>query len=282
MKPLPIVAVSSFARPAPEQPDSLRELVKAVCPHVPRRINRLIELGLMGAHRCVTGRPLPEDTAIYMAFTSGCIADSAALVQEVARGQPPMPVTFINVSSNMAGFYIAASLGLHSGNQVVSSNDFAWESALELAMLGTDCGRGLLLGAVEECAWPLAEHRERLGLAPGAAILETSQWLLADRAAAAPIAMLYWIRRFGDDAALKEFLRQPSWPKTTQIRVSDAQTASATERLGLEVQREIPDGHTGAPAALSCTRFIEARGGSLLHLNRGRSGQWCALHLTTA
>jgi hypothetical protein len=275
MTPLPIAAVSSFAQIATETPASLREQVKALCPRAPRRINRLTELGLIGAQRCVLGRELPLDTAVYMAFTSGCIADSVALVRDVVRGTPPMPVTFINVSSNMAGFYIASSLGLHSGNQVVSCNDFAWEAALELAMLSP--ARGLLLGAVEECAWPLAEHRERLGLPPGAPLLETSHWLLADREIESPIATLQWLRRFSGDAALFEFLGQQSWPRDTLLNVQNADGAQIAQKLGLKLNSSDSAGHSGMPAALACVRFIEQLpGAGLLHLNRGRDGAWYA------
>lgn len=282
MKPLPITAVSSLAQIAAETPLSLREQVKALCPRAPRRINRLTELGLLGAQRCVQGQTLAPETPIYMAFTSGCIADSLALVRDVIRGQPPMPVTFINVSSNMAGFYIASSLNLHSGNQVVSCNDFAWEATLELALLGAS--RSLLLGAVEECAWPLAEHRERMSLPPDAPMLETSHWLLADRESTSPIATLQWLRRFYDDAELSEFLGRQSWPRATLLSLQNVPNpADLALKPGLKQWTPESAGHTGMPAALACMQFIEQRPGpALLHLSRGRSGAWYAVYLTSS
>ena len=280
MKPLPIVAASSFAQVASATPENLRERVKQLCPRVPRRVNRLVELGLIGAHQCVKARALLEDTAIYMAFTSGCVADSVALVQDVARGQMPMPVTFINVSSNMAGFYIAASLNLHSGNQVVASNDFAWEAALELAMLGAP--RALLLGAVEEAAWPLNEHRSRMSLAPDEPILESSHWLLADHEEKSPLASVQWLRRFNNDSALDEFLRGQRWPENIELNVQNADAARLSKQLGLKLTEPGIAGYTGMAAAQACTRFVEKKsGGSLLHLNRGRGGAWYAMYLTT-
>lgn len=286
MTPLPIAAVSSLAQVAEETPLSLREQVKTLCPRAPRRINRLTELSLIGAHRCVQryeeGRQLPPDTPVYMAFTSGCIADSVALVQDVVRGAPPMPVTFINVSSNMAGFYVASSLGLHSGNQVVSCNDFAWEATLELALLNPT--RGLLLGAVEECAWPLTEHRRRLGLPPGAPLLETSHWLLADRKIKSPLATLQWLRRFHDEAALFEFLGGQSCPRDTLLNVHNAQnSAQIAQRLGLTLGAPASGGYTGTPAAMACVRFIEQRPApALLHLSRSRDGAWYGLYLVAS
>ncbi len=289
MTPLPIAAVSALvqlAADSPNGPQNLREQVKALCPRAPRRVNRLTELSLIGAQRCVQGLQLPPDTPIYMAFTSGCIADSVALVQDVIRGQAPMPVTFINVSSNMAGFYVASSLGLHSGNQVVACKDFAWEATLELALLSPT--RGLLLGAVEECAWPLAEHRERMSLPPGAPMLETSHWLLADREIKSPIASLQWLRRFNSDTALFEFLGQQPFARNTLLNVQGADPAQVAQKLGLkphvyENPANESRAYTGMPAALACISFIEQQqGAGLLHLNRSRDGAWYALYFTAS
>jgi len=281
MKPLPITGVASLARVAGEAPASLREAIRALCPAAPRRVNRLIEWGLLGAHTCVQGHALPPDTDIYMAFSSGCVADSVALVKNAVRDQPTMPVTFINVSSNMAGFYVASSLGLHSENQVVASRDFSWEAALELAMLNTADRRGLLVGAVEEAVWPLAEHRERLGLAPGAPVLESSQWLLVSRESTAPIATLQWIRRFPDDAALAQFLAAAPPAAGTALWVEGDDPARWQSRAGLPLAEGLaPEGHTRLPAALACCRFVaQRRAGALLHLHRGRAGAWYALRL---
>lgn len=281
-RPLPITGVASLALAAGDAPTSLREPLRALSPSAPRRINRLIELGLLGAHTCVRGHTLPSDTDIYMAFSSGCVADSVALVKNAVRDQPTMPVTFINVSSNMAGFYVAASLGLHSENQVVAARDFSWEAALELAILNTADRRGLLIGAVEEAVWPLPEHRERLGLAPGTPLLESSQWLLVSREATQPLAWLHWVRRFNDDDALAAFLAAAPAPAGTRLWVNGADADAWSPRAGLALASGLaPEGHTGLPAALACCRFVrEGRGGALLHLHRGGAGNWCAMLIT--
>jgi len=286
MNPLPIVAAASFETPAGAQPLPLRTELKRVCANPPRRINRLIELSLIGAHRCVGGRALHPDTPIYMAFASGCIADSVGMVRDATRGQPPMPVTFINVSSNMAGFYVASSLGLHSGNQVVSARGFPWEAMLELALLGGAKDRGLLMGAVEECAWPLPEHRERLGLPEDCKLLETSHWLLADREAKAPMALLHDVRQFADDAALRAYIGARRWPEGSELSAdgfAGDELAALAQSAGLQLHAGLAeDTYAGLPAALACCRFVEqVRGCTLLHVTRARHGAWAAVHLET-
>jgi hypothetical protein len=285
MKPLPIAAVALVTLEASEAPRSLREDLRTVCPNAPRRLNRLIELALIGAHRCAAGRALDPRTAIYMACTHGCIADAVTLVSDVVRGQPAMPVTFINVSSNMAGFYVASTLGLHSGNHVGSANEFAWEATLALACASHG---PVLLGAVEECAWPLDAHRVRLDLPRGASVLETSQWLLADPAATAPIAWLEAVRHFPDTPALLAHLRANPPRAPVRVQVSGPSDAGALAEIattaGLAVHTaSAPAGQTGMPAALHCLEFIEAgEPGTLLHLSAAQSGAWYLVALRRA
>ncbi len=287
MKPLPIAAVAGYAMEAGETPTNLREDLRAACPAAPRRINRLIELSLIGAHRCAANRKLDARTAIYMACTHGCISDAVTLVRDTVRGVPTMPVTFINVSSNMAGFYVASTLGLHSGNHVGSANEFAWEATLELAR----ASRGpVLVGAVEECAWPLDAHRVRLDLARGAVVLETSQWLLADPAAENPCAWFEDLRRYASTAALLEALRASPPAAGTRLQVSGPADAGAlagiTAATALVPQAALaPSGHTGMPAALQCLGFIEdprEAGKTLLHLSAAHSGAWYLLKIRRA
>lgn len=281
---MPIAAIGAFAQEATDVATPLREALRAACPQAPRRLNRLIELALIGAHRCASGRALDPRTAIYMACTHGCLGDAVDLVANVVRGAPTMPVTFINVSSNMAGFYVASTLGLHSGNHVGSSNDFAWEATLALACAS---GNPALIGAVEEAAWPLDAHRVRLELARGASVLETSQWLLLEPDAGSRIGMLTQVEHHSNTKSLLESLREAPPAAGTRLQVSGAHDAGALAEIesasGLKVHPAfVPEGHTGMPAALHCLGFLnEASAGSrLLHLSAARSGAWYSIGLS--
>jgi hypothetical protein len=284
MKPLPIAAAGSYAELAGPLPADLRTPLRAVCPNAPRRVNRLIQLALIGAHRCVAGRVLPSDTPIYMAFTNGCIADSVESVAQVVQGRPPMPVAFINISSNMAGFYVAGSLGLHSGNQVIASRDFAWEAALEMAMLGSAHCRGLLVGSAEECAWPLEAHRERIGVGPGTPLLEASHWLLADRTLDNPPAVIHWVRRFASLDEARQQLRAEALPAPARLAVGstlEAEAAALAASLDRPLWRPVAAGFSGLQSAAVCCEFIGRERGALLYLNRGADGACYALLIST-
>ena len=179
-RPLPVRAAGGFAVAAGATPADLRAPLKAVCPLAPRRIGRFTELTLNGALRALDGLRPPADTPVWLATGSGYVAATAALIEALqVHAQSPMPVDFINVSGNAAGFYLAQLLGFSGQAHAVSSLPFAFESALELAAREL-CRRGGagLVGGVDECAWPLAQHSRRLGVPVERSLGEGSHWLL--------------------------------------------------------------------------------------------------------
>lgn len=275
-RPLKIAAASTALLRAVEAPTPLRERLRTVLAAPPRRVSRVIELALLGAHQCMQGRRAEAHCPLYMAVTHGCVADAVSLVTTVARGGLPMPVGFINLSSNMPGFYVAATLGIHGSNQSVAADDFSFEGALELASLGREHRAQALIGAVEECAWPLAEHRARLGLAPDRALTEASHWLFVDQQADRPQATVQWVRRHADVATARDALARASWPGGTRLALGGSLRGAAAEwarALGLEVAADAGDAHSGQWTAYRICRFAETRPApALLHVSAGASG----------
>lgn len=276
MSALKVAGVASLLLPATEPPAPLREQVRAVVPDPPRRISRIIELSLIGAHRCMHGRRAEPHCPLYLALTHGCVADGVSLVTTVARGGLPTPVGFINLSSNMAGFYVAATLGVHGPNQAVAADEFSLECALELADLGPGHGGQALIGAVEECAWPLAEHRARLGLPPDRPLTESSHWLFLDQACAEPIATVQWVRRYPDAAAALAALRSDSWAAGTRLALNaglQGDAAAWSRATGLDFLPDDRDFHCGQWTAYRICRFIQERPApALLHVSANASG----------
>lgn len=283
MRALKVAAASTLLLPATEPAEPLRARVREVVRDPPRRISRIIELSLIGAHRCLHGRRADPHCPLYLALTHGCVADGVALVTTVARGGLPTPVGFINLSSNMAGFYVAATLGVHGPNQAVAADDFSLECALELAALGPGHGGQALIGAVEECAWPLAEHRARLALAPDRALTESSHWLFLDQACPDPVATVQWVRRYADAPAALAALRRERWPAQARLALGAGLQAAAGEwsaATGLAFQPDEGDFHCGQWTAYRIGRFIEQRTSpALLHVSAGADG-CCAIYVT--
>jgi len=177
---LGILGAAAVGWPAQPEPRPVRDLLKQVCPRAPRRVNRYIELALLGAWQCAAGRALQTDCALWLGSGRGYAGDTANLLESVLiRGEAPMPVEFINVSGNAAGFYVAQLLGLSGRNSTIAAGPASFEAALVLAAAGVAARGGqALVGGVDECAYPLAHHRVRLGLGEEAVVGEGSSWLL--------------------------------------------------------------------------------------------------------
>jgi hypothetical protein len=163
---------------------SLKDAVKEATGASLRRINRLIQLALVGAGRCAREVKLAPDCGLYLSSGQGALQDSVdVFTQMFVDGQAPKPISFVNTLSNTSCFYVAKTLGLSGRNQFVSSSALPFESALSLALL--DLSRGCiaqaLVGGVDECVLPLADHRKRLRTAADAPLGEGSHWLCLGR-----------------------------------------------------------------------------------------------------
>jgi hypothetical protein len=115
-------------------------------------------------------------------FTTGQgnISQVAKVTQQIFKEhEPPMPFDFMHITNNMAPFYVAQGLGLTSSNLTIAHRAFPFETAMDLAAFQTRlCNTPCLIGTVDECAFPLSEHRQRLALPPGTPLAEGSHWLL--------------------------------------------------------------------------------------------------------
>jgi hypothetical protein len=206
-----IVAAGSFGHEVAGEPPPLKELAREATGVSVRRIGRFVQLALIGAGRCVSGRTLPPETATY--FTSGrgdLEVTLDVLVPMCERGQPPTPFAFVNTVGNSTCFHVAQIFGVRGRSQFVTSRYGPLESALRLAALDMAYGgvRTALVGSADLCTAPLAAHRARVGIAEGTPVGEASHWFLlsADEAWGAPLGVVRSVRSFADDAALRQHL----------------------------------------------------------------------------
>lgn len=209
-QPLPVTAVASLTLTGEAGPEPLDALLtEATGGRRFRRINRFVQLALIGAHRCRRADTVdwPAHQPIILTTGQGGVADTAEMVEAVvAEGRPPMPFHFINLVGNMAGFHVASSLGAVSTNTAVSRMDFPLESAL--SVVAQEYGRTgcALLGAVDELAWPLAAHRRRLGVGEAVPVGEGSHWLRLG-GDTPPLGWIEEVRYLEDDSALLAYAR---------------------------------------------------------------------------
>ncbi len=105
-------------------------------------MNRFILLALIGARKCIHGRSIAADTAVYLTTEHGNLGETATVLDEIyAAHSLPKPFSFINTMSNTAAFYLAQNLGTRGRNITVSSQCLSFERGLDLACSGFCRGR---------------------------------------------------------------------------------------------------------------------------------------------
>jgi hypothetical protein len=227
-----------------QAPDIKQLLVESGEPWT-RRTSRLTDLALLGASRALQGRAdLSPSCAIVLGSDQSGRCDTAKMLAAILeRGEAPMPFDFINVSNNMAGYYVARRYRLQGANLAVSRRGSAFESAMEVALqqLESKAVPLVLLGSVDESCRPLSSPLSSRGSVlqqDTVAGAEGSSWflLLGPDAADECGAWIEYHHHFADWARVAAYLDQiDDLPGTTLI---------ASERISQKVRE---------------TSFIEAR-----------------------
>jgi hypothetical protein len=213
MENLYLTSCAAHAFVATEPPLDIRALWQTAWGSPPRRTSRLTDLSLLGALPCAEGRLTSATrTGIYLGSGHGNVADiSVILRQLLVEDLAPMPLTFINVSSNMAGYYLSQGLGLRGRNIAVTAGEGSFDAAIVPALLDLECGAvtQALIGAVETGAYPLDAYRAQRGV--NGVLAESSAWMMLSReAGGAPLAQVRCARHFSQLAdALAELERLP-------------------------------------------------------------------------
>mgnify|MGYP001367781485 FL=1 len=268
---LEVMSAAAVGWPAEGEPPSVRALLKRVCAKAPRRLNRFTELALLGACQCAQGRALRPDCAVWLASGRGYAADTTALVEAVTlRREPPMPVEFINVSGNTAGFYIAQLLGLNGRSGSVAAGAASFEAGLALATAGlTVHGGQALVGGVDER--PPAD-----GAAPPG---EGSSWLLLQAAGRGGLARLRLHRPVDDPRAVLA-AADADWLSLGASIDAEQRRALLAGWRGQALDADALCGRYPSNAAYALAWFIERRPGQrLLHLSADRHGRYRPIEL---
>lgn len=167
---------------------SLDEGLRRVCREPQRRVDRFIQLALLGAARCAAGAALARDCALYLGSGIGPEGNNILVQEQICRDHLlPRPFNFVNTLGSSATYFVAKDRGLDAQGWWASRRGAALEAVLELAL--TDLELGLcsqaLVGVVEECPAPYEDHRRRCQASADAALAEGSHWLLLVRDAQA-------------------------------------------------------------------------------------------------
>jgi len=280
----------SFTADQTELPD-LRALIAPWVPQRIRRIDRYIELCVAGGLNCVAGRPLPEDTGVYLATRAGAVSTPAEVMEGIfARQDTPMPLHFVNTLGNTAGFYLTQLLKTRGNTLVVAQEQLSFDAALMHAWLDLQQGRihTALVGGFDEAALPLAQHARRLGVDAQEEIAEGSHWLLLsnDSSAVASVTL-------GNPIYFTDLTQTLAWLREQDVQhLRCAFTPSADEQsqlatvvcdVGVCSQTGISQGAFSGGSLIELCGWVEQNHKSGIHLARnfsqGNVGSYCALRV---
>ena len=162
---------------------SLTERLAPLCREKFRRIDRFIQLALLGSAECVRGKAVAPDCALYVCSSLGPVGNNIIVQEAIVRTRVlPTPFHFVNTLGSSAGYYVARNLSLTGQSLFISRRGDSFNAGLACA--ATDLASGVvsqaLLGVVEECTLPLREHRARQERPADAPVAEGSHWLLLE------------------------------------------------------------------------------------------------------
>lgn len=273
---LKLAACVSLHHPVGEPPVDIRARLRSEAGLSVRRINRFIELALLGATQCrrESGLNFPAGTALYFCMDAGMVADTARVMTGyVKEHRAPTPFEFMNISGSMASFHVAQTLALQGPQLSMHRNYSALEAALQILGLQSAPHRQTLVGYVEEGVWPLSEQRQRLNWQQE--FLECSHWLYFDADCAQPLAIIESCTRYDSLDRLITGLhgmdKTDGVLSTSHCNHGDAEAAELARLLGLPLSSQTIDAryYSGGLTAHAIAAFARAgQPGRLLHINR--------------
>lgn len=282
-----IRAVGDYYEAVADAPPDLRALTKEVTGKQVRRVGRFIQMGLIGAARCVGAAALPPDTAVYLTSRRGDLEVTIEVMEALFRdGHAPKPLSFINTVSNAACYYVARQFELHGRSCFVGGAHFAFETALDLALLEMRAGvvRSALVGCIEIATDPHSVHRQRLRLSPDAAVAEASHWLWLDArgepGALGSVGAVEFFRTTADLAAwfARQGLDATGAAFSQGQFLADSEAAAIQRELGLQraFNYRTGRGYYDCQSGALASAFLRSGGdgaGAVLHVNGNPDGR---------
>lgn len=263
----------------------LDKLLKDACRKSYRRIDRFVQLAVLGSARCMQGKELRPDCGLYLGSTHGPLTSNIRIQEQMLRERElPKPFDFVNTLGSIAGFYVADNLQLSGPSLFVSRYGRSLEAALEIAL--TDLAVGAveqaLVGVVEEAPLPLGEQRLRLQVDAGVTLGEGSHWMLLG-VPAQPHSQHIGLHRFADTGELEAYLASQAGASTAvgMGRTLGPDTACLVRQFypdAMDIGRSPLPFHDSIEAAWLVGQITNGKPDGVMLVNGGDDGDGCLLH----
>ena len=288
-----IVAQSDIQHLITDELPALGKAIRDLCGQRVRRVDRYIELCVLGAMRCTQQRSLPAETGLFLASQNSAISSVVEIMHSIFdEHYPPKPFDFVNALGNSACFYVAQLLGLSGKSIAVSREGFSFEAGLHHALLDLHSGQlqTALVGCVDEALLPLSMHRARISCDEQAPIEgplgENSSWLLlSNQGSNASGLRLDSVLDFSAQADVSAWLLENATAQTCYMQTCF--TLSEDERLTIAAQVAtvaeyqaafaVAGSNTNSAASilnLLANTHAQEQHETLLHLNKNSDGDY--------
>ena len=283
-----VISASHYLQTIPDDTSLpvLDPILKQLCREPFRRIDRFIQLALMGSARCAAGQSLRKDCGIYLGSGLGPIGNNVVIQKRLIHDHEiPKPFNFINTLGSAAGYYVARNLDLQGQNLFISRRGASLQAVLNMAMVDLALGvvSQALVGVVEEVTLPLAEHRRRQGLAADMLMAEGSDWLLLQNADEGGRQL--HLQRFAEFMELQTALKS-TWCDGDTLCCARSMEQGMADTLqqgyGSNVSPDSQWGFHDSLETVSLTEFlVEGRQGNLFLADGDTERGWSLFHLGT-
>jgi hypothetical protein len=296
-----IIAQSDIQHLVTDELPDLGNAIRDLLGRRVRRIDRYIELCLLGALRCTQECSPPAETGLFLASQNNSIGSVVTVMESILdEHYPPKPFDFVNTLGNSACFYVAQLLGLSGKSIVLSREGFSFEAGLQHALLDLHSGQlqTALVGCVDEALLPLSSHRVRIAsdkeMPIEGPLGENSSWLLlSNHNSGASGFRLDTILEFSAQTDVLAWLAenvadQASYMQTCYRLGKDDRAAISAQVTSLEeYQAPFAVAGSNTNSALSTMALLantqaHKQHPTLLHLNKNGDGDYVLLRFVAS
>ncbi len=160
-----LTSASHIRIPHSDEWGELNTRLKQLIPTVPRRINRYIQVSLLGAAECIEDITEKSVDVFLCSPRISLEVMNDLLESVVIKKEQPKPVSFINSIGNAATFYVSQQLGLHGESLFLCEPGDSLAQMLLLSAVKIKSGsESVLIGNIHvddeftECSWLLLQR----------------------------------------------------------------------------------------------------------------------------
>jgi hypothetical protein len=191
-----------------------------------RRASKFNLLSLYGACKCVENIPIPLTTSIYIGSEFGVISGVNKVMHSLNE-EPVivMPVDFLNMNGNNAGFTISKVLETKGENILMMGSDLTFEITLKVAFSKSKLEKNFsaLIGGVDESVETI-DHYQQYIIDQKKQPYDGSCWMYCNNEKKNALAKIVAIKNFSDSSSMEKYLAGKTFHKIAYNFLAASQT----------------------------------------------------------